>query len=185
MSLICLRRRSDNVILSFVRTFVPLLYMFWGVFLWFFWTPWHINFISYYEGQTAETIMCPGFKKVQCLIVFRIIGHLCTMKRTTKWLLFEWMLVFISLNCKCKKWEKRVENLCGFYFPLFCLSCMKCTVKHCFDTDCFLFLSSFASLVKAGGKRVAKKGMEENATHATPEKDTRKSDKIRYAHTLQ
>ncbi|XP_006788604.1 death associated protein 1b isoform X2 [Neolamprologus brichardi] len=33
--------------------------------------------------------------------------------------------------------------------------------------------------VKAGGKRVAKKGMEENATHATPEKDTRKSDKIR------
>ncbi|XP_035762653.1 death associated protein 1b isoform X1 [Neolamprologus brichardi] len=32
--------------------------------------------------------------------------------------------------------------------------------------------------VKAGGKRVAKKGMEENATHATPEKDTRKSDKI-------
>ncbi|CAI5656213.1 death associated protein 1b isoform X2 [Oreochromis aureus] len=33
--------------------------------------------------------------------------------------------------------------------------------------------------VKAGGKRVAKKGMEENPTHATPEKDTRKSDKIR------
>ncbi|XP_003447384.1 death-associated protein-like 1 homolog isoform X2 [Oreochromis niloticus] len=33
--------------------------------------------------------------------------------------------------------------------------------------------------VKAGGKRVAKKGMEENPTHATPEKDTKKSDKIR------
>uniref|UniRef100_A0A3Q0QRQ6 Death associated protein 1b n=1 Tax=Amphilophus citrinellus TaxID=61819 RepID=A0A3Q0QRQ6_AMPCI len=35
--------------------------------------------------------------------------------------------------------------------------------------------------VKAGGKRVAKKGFEENPTHTTPEKDAKKSDKIRYS----
>ncbi|KAF3694909.1 Death-associated protein-like 1 [Channa argus] len=33
--------------------------------------------------------------------------------------------------------------------------------------------------VKAGGKRVAKKSLEETATHGTPEKETKKSDKLR------
>ncbi|XP_070694204.1 death-associated protein-like 1 homolog isoform X1 [Pempheris klunzingeri] len=32
--------------------------------------------------------------------------------------------------------------------------------------------------VKAGGKRVAKKGLEEGATHGTPEKETKRSDKL-------
>ncbi|KAM8748848.1 death associated protein 1b isoform X1 [Acanthopagrus latus] len=32
--------------------------------------------------------------------------------------------------------------------------------------------------VKAGGKRVAKKGLEESATHGTPEKETKRSDKM-------
>uniref|UniRef100_A0A3P9JMC6 Death associated protein 1b n=2 Tax=Oryzias TaxID=8089 RepID=A0A3P9JMC6_ORYLA len=31
--------------------------------------------------------------------------------------------------------------------------------------------------VKAGGKRVVKKGVEEGATHVTPEKDSKKADK--------
>uniref|UniRef100_A0A3B3B8E8 Death associated protein 1b n=1 Tax=Oryzias melastigma TaxID=30732 RepID=A0A3B3B8E8_ORYME len=35
--------------------------------------------------------------------------------------------------------------------------------------------------VKAGGKRVAKKGVEEGATHVTPEKDSKRADKPRYA----
>ncbi|KAM3608381.1 uncharacterized protein V6R79_024170 [Siganus canaliculatus] len=33
--------------------------------------------------------------------------------------------------------------------------------------------------VKAGGKRVAKKGLEDNATHGTPEKETKRSEKLR------
>ncbi|KAM4609162.1 death-associated protein-like 1 homolog [Polymixia lowei] len=33
--------------------------------------------------------------------------------------------------------------------------------------------------VKAGGKRVAKKGLEDNATHGTPEKDNKRLDKPR------
>ncbi|XP_029937536.1 death-associated protein-like 1 homolog [Myripristis murdjan] len=33
--------------------------------------------------------------------------------------------------------------------------------------------------VKAGGKRVAKKSLEENATHGTPEKETKRPDKLR------
>ncbi|XP_071379159.1 death-associated protein-like 1 homolog [Centroberyx affinis] len=33
--------------------------------------------------------------------------------------------------------------------------------------------------VKAGGKRVAKKSLEDNATHGTPEKDTKRPDKLR------
>ncbi|KAF6726724.1 Death-associated protein-like 1-A [Oryzias melastigma] len=33
--------------------------------------------------------------------------------------------------------------------------------------------------VKAGGKRVAKKGVEEGATHVTPEKDSKRADKPR------
>ncbi|XP_022074194.1 death associated protein 1b isoform X1 [Acanthochromis polyacanthus] len=32
--------------------------------------------------------------------------------------------------------------------------------------------------VKAGGKRVAKKSLEESATHGTPEKETKRSDKL-------
>ncbi|XP_030285309.1 death-associated protein-like 1 homolog isoform X1 [Sparus aurata] len=32
--------------------------------------------------------------------------------------------------------------------------------------------------VKAGGKRVAKKGLEDSATHGTPEKETKRSDKM-------
>ncbi|GAA6224151.1 death-associated protein-like 1 isoform X1 [Lates japonicus] len=32
--------------------------------------------------------------------------------------------------------------------------------------------------VKAGGKRVAKKTLEETATHGTPEKETKRSDKL-------
>nr|XP_046260031.1 death associated protein 1b [Scatophagus argus] len=32
--------------------------------------------------------------------------------------------------------------------------------------------------VKAGGKRVAKKTLEENASHGTPEKETKRSDKL-------
>lgn len=47
------------------------------------------------------------------------------------------------------------------------------------------FVFFFASAVKAGGKRVAKKGFEETPTHTAPEKDAKKSDKIRYARTLQ
>lgn len=35
------------------------------------------------------------------------------------------------------------------------------------------------SIVKAGGKRVAKKNLEEGATHGTPEKETKRSDKLR------
>lgn len=35
------------------------------------------------------------------------------------------------------------------------------------------------STVKAGGKRVAKKILEEGVTHVTPEKDTKRSDKLR------
>ncbi|XP_045909795.1 death associated protein 1b isoform X2 [Micropterus dolomieu] len=33
--------------------------------------------------------------------------------------------------------------------------------------------------VKAGGKRVAKKSLEESGTHGTPEKETKKPDKLR------
>ncbi|XP_061580471.1 death-associated protein-like 1 homolog [Cololabis saira] len=33
--------------------------------------------------------------------------------------------------------------------------------------------------VKAGGKRVAKKSLEETASHGTPEKETKRSDKVR------
>ncbi|XP_041857279.1 death associated protein 1b isoform X2 [Melanotaenia boesemani] len=33
--------------------------------------------------------------------------------------------------------------------------------------------------VKAGGKRVAKKSLEETGPHGTPEKDTKRSDKVR------
>ncbi|XP_026151462.1 death-associated protein-like 1 homolog isoform X2 [Mastacembelus armatus] len=33
--------------------------------------------------------------------------------------------------------------------------------------------------VKAGGKRVAKKGLEESATHGTPEKELKRSEKLR------
>ncbi|KAM6978212.1 death-associated protein-like 1 homolog [Tautogolabrus adspersus] len=33
--------------------------------------------------------------------------------------------------------------------------------------------------VKAGGKRVAKKSLEESGSHGAPEKDTKKSDKAR------
>ncbi|CAJ1079281.1 death-associated protein-like 1 [Xyrichtys novacula] len=33
--------------------------------------------------------------------------------------------------------------------------------------------------VKAGGKRVAKKSLEDSGTHGTPEKDAKKSDKVR------
>uniref|UniRef100_A0A3Q3VR04 Uncharacterized protein n=1 Tax=Mola mola TaxID=94237 RepID=A0A3Q3VR04_MOLML len=33
--------------------------------------------------------------------------------------------------------------------------------------------------VKAGGKRVVKKSLEEGATHGTPEKEPKKSDKLR------
>ncbi|XP_070770843.1 death-associated protein-like 1 homolog isoform X1 [Enoplosus armatus] len=32
--------------------------------------------------------------------------------------------------------------------------------------------------VKAGGKRVAKKSLEESGTHGTPEKETKRSDKL-------
>ncbi|XP_017279910.1 death associated protein 1b [Kryptolebias marmoratus] len=32
--------------------------------------------------------------------------------------------------------------------------------------------------VKAGGKRVAKKGLEEGATHGTPEKETKRPEKL-------
>ncbi|KAG7227520.1 hypothetical protein INR49_005335 [Caranx melampygus] len=38
------------------------------------------------------------------------------------------------------------------------------------------FLSG--SIVRAGGKRVAKKSLEESTTHGTPEKETKRSDKL-------
>lgn len=40
------------------------------------------------------------------------------------------------------------------------------------------------STVKAGGKRVAKKSLEETSTHGTPEKETKRSDKMRWVHSL-
>lgn len=40
----------------------------------------------------------------------------------------------------------------------------------------------FGALVKAGGKRVAKKGLEEaSSNHGTPEKETKRPDKPRSA----
>ncbi|XP_008291185.1 death-associated protein-like 1-B isoform X2 [Stegastes partitus] len=36
-----------------------------------------------------------------------------------------------------------------------------------------------SSAVKAGGKRVAKKSLEDGGTHGTPEKETKRSDKLR------
>lgn len=47
--------------------------------------------------------------------------------------------------------------------------------------SCALFCFS-GSTVKAGGKRVAKKVLEEGATHATPEKDAKRSDKLRWGY---
>lgn len=45
---------------------------------------------------------------------------------------------------------------------------------------CFIKLFFFSgSIVKAGGKRVAKKSLEEGATHGTSEKETKRSDKLR------
>lgn len=38
------------------------------------------------------------------------------------------------------------------------------------------------STVKAGGKRVAKKILEEGVTHVTPEKDAKRSDKLRWGY---
>ncbi|KAF7665231.1 hypothetical protein LDENG_00149090 [Lucifuga dentata] len=37
--------------------------------------------------------------------------------------------------------------------------------------------------VKAGGKRVAKKSIEEHSTHGTPEKETKRPDKLKFGST--
>ncbi|XP_054643314.1 death associated protein 1b isoform X2 [Dunckerocampus dactyliophorus] len=50
----------------------------------------------------------------------------------------------------------------------------KCGVK-----DDPLLKAGHPPAVKAGGKRVAKKSLDEASTHGTPEKDTRRSEKSR------
>nr|XP_057938303.1 death associated protein 1b isoform X2 [Doryrhamphus excisus] len=54
----------------------------------------------------------------------------------------------------------------------------KCGVK-----DDLLLKAGHPPAVKAGGKRVAKKSLEEASTHGTPEKDSRKPEKSRSVST--
>ncbi|KAM6934303.1 death-associated protein-like 1 homolog [Xenentodon cancila] len=50
----------------------------------------------------------------------------------------------------------------------------KCGVK-----ETRLLKAGHRPAVKAGGKRVAKKSLEETATHGTPEKEAKRSEKVR------
>uniref|UniRef100_UPI0037E94033 death-associated protein-like 1 homolog isoform X2 n=1 Tax=Semicossyphus pulcher TaxID=241346 RepID=UPI0037E94033 len=45
--------------------------------------------------------------------------------------------------------------------------------------DAHLLKAGHPPAVKAGGKRVAKKGFEESGTHGNPEKDSKRADKVR------
>ncbi|XP_026231356.1 death associated protein 1b isoform X2 [Anabas testudineus] len=52
-------------------------------------------------------------------------------------------------------------------------------LSKCGGQESPLLKAGHPPAVKAGGKRVVKKSLEESATHGTPEKETRRSEKLR------
>ncbi|XP_026231355.1 death associated protein 1b isoform X1 [Anabas testudineus] len=51
-------------------------------------------------------------------------------------------------------------------------------LSKCGGQESPLLKAGHPPAVKAGGKRVVKKSLEESATHGTPEKETRRSEKL-------